>query len=91
VGATSTNANVFVSAYEHAAQGTHTIVLANTSTTTQNVTLGGAGLPETFTIFRTSATDNATDVGTYAAGTTLSLPGRSIVTLQAGGTPLATQ
>ena len=91
VGASSTNANVFVSAYEHTGQGTHTIVLANTSTTTQNVTVGGAGLPETFTIFRTSATDNAADVGIYTAGTTLSLPGRSIVTLQAGGTPLATQ
>ncbi len=71
VGATSTNANVFVSAYEHTGQGTHTIVLANTSTTTQNVTVGGAGLPATFTIFRTSATDNAADVGTYTAGTTL--------------------
>jgi glucuronoarabinoxylan endo-1,4-beta-xylanase len=89
VGATSTNTNVFASAYEHAGNGTHTIVLANTSTSTQNVTVGGAGLPDSFTVYRTSATDNAADVGTYATGTTLSLPGRSIVTLQAGGAPLA--
>jgi glucuronoarabinoxylan endo-1,4-beta-xylanase len=88
VGATSVNSNVFVSAYEHAGAGTHTIVLANTSTGTQTVTVGGAGLPTTFTIYRTSATDNAANVGDYAAGTPLALPARSIVTLQAGGAPL---
>jgi glucuronoarabinoxylan endo-1,4-beta-xylanase len=90
VGATSTNSNVFVSAYQHTAQGTHTIVLINTAATAQNVTLGGADLPASFTIFRTSATDNAADVGVYITGSVLSLPARSVVTLQAGGTPLAT-
>jgi O-glycosyl hydrolase len=90
VGATSNNANVFVSAFEHAGQGTHTIVLANTSTSAQNVTIGGAGLPGSFTIFRTSASDNAAEVGIYTTGSSLGLPARSLVTLQAGGTPLAT-
>jgi len=90
VGATSINNNVFVSAYEHAGAGTHTIVLANTSTSAQTVTVGGAGLPASFTIYRTSATDNAANVGDYATGVPLALPARSIVTLQAGGTPLAT-
>jgi glucuronoarabinoxylan endo-1,4-beta-xylanase len=90
VGATSNNANVFVSAFEHSVQGTHTIVLANTSANTQSVTVGGAGLPGSFTIFRTSASDNADEIGIYLTGSQLSLPGRSIVTLQAGGTPLAT-
>lgn len=90
VGATSTNSNVFVSAYEHTGHGTHTIVIANTSSSTQNVTVGGPGLPGSFTIYRTSASDNCANIGTYTTGTTLSLPGRSIVTLQAGGTPLAT-
>jgi O-glycosyl hydrolase len=90
VNATSTNSNVFISAFHHAAQGTHTIVLINSSTSTQNVTVGGANLPGSFTIFRTSATDNCTNVGTYSTGGNLSLPGQSIVTLQAGGTPLAT-
>ena len=90
VAATSTNSNVFVSAYQHTAQGTHTIVLINTAATAQSVTLGGAGLPASFTIFRTSATDNAAEVGTYITGSVLSLPARSVVTLQAGGTPLAT-
>jgi len=88
VGATSTNTNVFVSAYEHAGAGTHTIVVANTSTSAQTVTLGGVGLPATFTMYRTSASDNAANVGDYATGTPLALPARSIVTLQAGGTPL---
>jgi glucuronoarabinoxylan endo-1,4-beta-xylanase len=90
VDASSSNANVFVSAYYHPTQGTHTIVLANTSTSAQSVTIGGAGLPDSFAIIRTSATDNAAEVGTYTTGTSLSLPGRSIVTLQAGGAPLAT-
>jgi hypothetical protein len=90
VSAASTNSNVFVSAFQHAANGTHTIVLINTSSSAQTVTVGGANLPGSFTIFRTSASDNCANVGTYSAGSSLSLPGRSIVTLQAGGTPLAT-
>ena len=90
VGATSTNANVSVSAFQHTAQGTNTIVLANTAASAQTVTVGGAGLPQSFAIFRTSATDNCVDAGIYTTGTSLTLPARSIVTLQAGGTPLAT-
>jgi glucuronoarabinoxylan endo-1,4-beta-xylanase len=89
VGATSTNSNVFVSAFEHVGNATHTIVIANTSTSAQNVTLGGSGLPSSFTIYRTSSSENAVDAGTYATGTTLALPARSLTTLQAGGTPLA--
>ncbi|HEU5138179.1 MAG TPA: hypothetical protein VFU13_23740 [Steroidobacteraceae bacterium] len=90
VGAASANSNVFVSAYEHAGAGTHTIVLANTAAGSQSITLGGAGLPASFTIYRTSASENAVNAGDYATGTALALPGRSITTLQAGGTPLAT-
>lgn len=90
VGATSNNANVFVSAYEHAGAGTHTLVVANTSTSAQTVTIGGAGLPGTFAIIRTSASENAASVGDYSTGAALTLPARSITTLQAGGTPLAT-
>lgn len=90
VGASSVNNSVFVSAYEHGGAGTHTIVLANTSTSAQSVTVGGANLPATFTIYRTSAAENAANAGDYATGTALSLPARSVTTLQAGGTPLAT-
>jgi glucuronoarabinoxylan endo-1,4-beta-xylanase len=90
VSASSTNSNVFVSAYQHTAQGTHTVLLVNTSTSSQTVTVGGANMPSTYTIFRSSATDNCANVGTYTAGANLTLPARSIVTLQAGGTPLAT-
>jgi glucuronoarabinoxylan endo-1,4-beta-xylanase len=88
VGAASVNANVFVSAFENAAQGTHTIVVANTSQSAQNVTLGGTGLPPAFTIHRTSASENGVNAGEYATGTSLSLPARSITTLQAGASPL---
>jgi glucuronoarabinoxylan endo-1,4-beta-xylanase len=88
VGATSANTNVFVSAFEHPARGTHTVVVANTSQSAQSVTLGGAALPTTFTIYRTSAAENAVNAGEYATGTALSLPARSITTLQSGGSPL---
>ncbi|MBC8026233.1 MAG: fibronectin type III domain-containing protein [Steroidobacteraceae bacterium] len=88
IGAMSVNANVFVSAFENAAQSTHTIVVANTSQSAQVATLGGAGLPPTFTIYRTSTSENAVNAGEYATGTALSLPARSITTLQAGGSPL---
>jgi O-glycosyl hydrolase len=88
VGTTSANTNVFVSAFEHPAQGTHTVVVANTSQSAQSVTLGGAGLPTTFTIYRTSVAENAVNAGEYVTGTALSLPARSITTLQSGGSPL---
>jgi chitodextrinase/O-glycosyl hydrolase len=90
VAATSTNNSVSVSAYQHTANGTHTILLANTSANAQSVTVGGLGLPASFVIFRTSASENCVEVGPYTTGASLSLPARSIVTLQAGGTPLAT-
>jgi O-glycosyl hydrolase len=90
VGASSVNDNVFVSAYEHAGAGTHTIVVANTSTSAQTVTLGGAGLPASFTLYRSSSSENTVNAGEYATGSPLILPARSLTTLQAGGTPLAT-
>jgi hypothetical protein len=88
VAASSTKANVFVSAYQHASNGTHTVILINNATTAQSVTVGGAGMPANFTIFRTSSTDNCINAGTYSTGTSISLPAKSVVTLQAGGTPL---
>jgi O-glycosyl hydrolase len=88
VGASSTNSSVFVSAYEHAGAGTHTIVLANTSTSAQSVSLGGTGLPASFTVYRTSSSENSVNAGEYATGSALSLPARSVTTLQAGGAPL---
>ena len=90
IGATSTNASIFVSAFEHPGAATHTIVVANTSTSAQTVTLGGAGLPPAFTIYRTSASENAVNAGEYPTGAPLTMPARSITTLQAGGAPLAT-
>jgi O-glycosyl hydrolase len=90
VDATSSNASVFVSAYlpsdaghahDRAGQHVHERAIRDPR---------WSGLPDSFAVIRTSATDNAVDAGTYTTGASLSLPGRSIVTLQAGGTPLAT-
>jgi O-glycosyl hydrolase len=88
VGAASSNTNVFVSAFENAADGTHTIVLANVSQSAQTVSVGGANLPASFTVYRTSASDNAVNAGSFSGGTSLTLPARSVTTLQAGGAPL---
>jgi hypothetical protein len=79
---------VFVTAYENTAMGTHTLVIINSGTGTKNITIGGSGLPSTFEVFRSSATENCVKLANYSTGTSLSLPARSIVTLIAGGTAL---
>jgi hypothetical protein len=48
----------------------------------------GSGLPASFEMFVTSASRNCESVGTVSASS-ITLPARSVVTLQAGGTPLA--
>ena len=88
IGATSTNPDVSVSAFDHAMNGTHTVVVANTSDDEQNVSLVGAGLPASFTVYRSTEEENALNVGDYTTGSPLLLPPRSIVTLQSGGAPL---
>jgi O-glycosyl hydrolase len=87
---TSPDPAVVLTAYEHVANGTHTIVLINNATTakTINLAMTGSGLPASFEMFVTSASRNCESLGTVAAGS-ITLPARSVVTLQAGGTPLA--
>ncbi|MBD0255361.1 MAG: RICIN domain-containing protein [Cytophagales bacterium] len=87
---TSPDASIALTAYEHVANGTHTIVLLNTATTSKTINLAmtGSGLPASFEMFVTSASRNCESVGTVSASS-ITLPARSVVTLQAGGTPLA--
>jgi len=88
VKSTSADDAVFVTAYEHAGMGTHTVVIINSDTSAKTVNVNGSGLPSSFTIFRSSATENCQSAGTYNTGSDLVLPARSLVTLQAGGTAL---
>ena len=88
VEATSSDDQVFVTAYEHIGNGTNTMVIINNDATNKSINVNGANLPPSFTIFRSSISEDCLNVGTYNTGSSLILPARSIITLQAGGTPL---
>ena len=88
VEATSSDPQIFVTAYEHLGNGTNTIVIINNDVVSKPINVNGANLPLTFTIFRSSNSEICLNVGNYTTGTSLILPAKSILTLQAGGTPL---
>lgn len=82
---------ISLTAYEHAANGTHTVILINTATTDKDISLAmtGSGLPSSFEMFVTSASTDCESLGNVSGSGTISLPARSVVTLQAGGMPLS--
>jgi hypothetical protein len=86
----SPDPEVSITAYEHVANGTHTMVLINSGTTAKamNLTVTGSGLPTSYEMFVTSATQNCESAGTVSTANSITLPARSVVTLQAGGMPL---
>ena len=92
IAATSTDTKaIFSTAYEHTTKGTHTVVVINSGTVAKLIYLEGAGLPSTFTMYRTTAgTDNCSLIGTVSTGLSNAflVPAKSIITLQAGGDPL---
>ena len=71
---------VLATAYTHADKKTMTLVVLNTNEQEKSVKLSGAGLPAKFTLYRTSETENCTDVGTVSNSDTISLPARSVTT-----------
>jgi O-glycosyl hydrolase len=88
--ATSGDGEVFVTAFENSAKGTHTIVLIN-SGEAKSVSLEGLNLPATFKMYRTtSGNDNCSYISDVQSGPAnyFSMPSKSIVTLQAGGDTL---
>jgi MYXO-CTERM domain-containing protein len=80
---TSDDQEVFVTAFEHAAMGSLTVVAINSATADKTLTLSGSDLPADYQMIRTSATEDAVDLGT-TAGTGITLPARSITTLVHG-------
>jgi O-glycosyl hydrolase len=79
----SDDPNVYIVAFKHNTQKTATVVLINTSASAKPVHLNIDGdiLPETFNIYRTSASENCINAGTVLLNGTLSLPASSIATL----------
>ena len=84
------NAEVFVTAYENTAKGTHTIVIIN-SGEARSINIQGSGLPTAYKMYRTTAaSDNCVLIGdvTLSAAGYFDMPAKSIITLQAGGDAL---
>ncbi len=83
------NAEVFVTAYENTARGTHSIVIIN-SGEARSINIQGSGLPTAYKMYRTSASENCVLIGdvTLSAAGYFDMPAKSIVTLQAGGDAL---
>jgi len=87
----SDDAGVFAVAFEHQSKGTNTIVIINSTSEARSVSIQGTDLPATYTIYKTtSGGSNCAEAGTVNSGgeNRFDLPGKSVVTLQAGGTPL---
>jgi MYXO-CTERM domain-containing protein len=77
------DANVLAVAFDNAQMGAFTIVAINTGTAATPLTLAGNNLPSSYKAIRTSASENAVDLGTVAAGN-ITLPPSSITTLVSG-------
>jgi len=79
----SDDPGVMVVAFDHPTMGAFSVVAINTTDTEQPLTLTGAALPTEYQAIRTSATEDAADLGTVSAGA-LSLPPKSVTTLVHG-------
>jgi glucuronoarabinoxylan endo-1,4-beta-xylanase len=85
----SPDTSIFISAYHHPVQNTHTIVILNAASTSKTVSISGSNLPASYDMYVTSASQN-NQLTPNVSANGITLPARSVVTLQAGGTPLAT-
>jgi len=86
VGATTTDDKVGAIAFEHAFNNCYTVLLVNDESGSKEIKISGAGLPASFSIFQssTSTSDRCASKGTYTTGNTLTIPGKSVVTLVSG-------
>jgi hypothetical protein len=67
VKATSADSAVLALAFEHVAMGSFTAILINSSSQQKSISLTGANVPTTLTLYTTSATDNCVNNGTVNA------------------------
>jgi O-glycosyl hydrolase len=82
---TTTESDLFVLAFVHPA-GAFTLVAINAGNKDKTLTVGGAGVPATFSAYRTSAADNCAAVGTMNNGAIV-LKADSLTTLVNGSAP----
>jgi glucuronoarabinoxylan endo-1,4-beta-xylanase len=83
VDAKSSDPNILAAAFDNTQMGGFTVVAMNTGTAAAPLTLVGNNLPSSYKMIRTSASENAVDLGTVAAGS-ITLPPSSITTLVSG-------
>jgi glucuronoarabinoxylan endo-1,4-beta-xylanase len=74
---------VMVVAFQHPTMNAFTLVALNVGSASKTINLAGAGWPADFRAFRTSASENAVDLGTVAADA-ITLPASSITTFVNG-------
>jgi len=82
---TTSDSSLFVAAFTNPGSGAFTVVAINTASTDKTLTIGGAGVPQTFDAYRTSSTDNCVSAGSMANGA-ITLKADSITTLVNGST-----
>ncbi len=83
---TTTDASLFVVAFSNPGSDAFTIVAINTASSDKTLTIGGAGVPQSFSAYRTSASDDCVAAGTMANGA-ITLKADSVTTLVNGSTP----
>jgi MYXO-CTERM domain-containing protein len=83
VDAKSSDSSVLAAAFDNTQMGAFTIVAINTGTAATPLTLAGNNLPSSYKAIRTSASENAVELGTVSAGS-ITLPPSSITTLVSG-------
>lgn len=83
VACTCDDADVLTVAFHHAQQQTMTVVVLNPTGSAKTMAIAGGG-PLTYTAYRTTASENCTDIGTVQANA-VPLPPNSVTTLYAAG------
>lgn len=84
IDASSSDSELFVTAFDHAAYGVFTVVLINTASAAKSVSLSGSQLPPQLTRHRTSSSEGCVEIDTVASSSSVDLPARSITTLVSG-------
>jgi O-glycosyl hydrolase len=82
--ATSDDEEVLALAFNHKQNGTLTVVLINSGSSSRSVSLQGDSFPQ-FTVHRTSAGENCVALTGALSGNTIQLPAKSITTLYGTG------
>jgi len=77
------DSQVIGSAFENTALNNFTVVLINMGTSSKTFNLSGASVPTSYTMFRTSSTENCVNAGAVSSNS-ITLPAKSIVTLVNG-------